>query len=77
MSKGKRIPDAVMRQYLSARASYPDAFMLFRMGDCYEFFCRRRRDGRALARSDPDGAKQGLGRRDPDGRGFKARHPVA
>src|SRR6266545_2758286 len=28
----------VMRQYLSAKEQYPDALLLFRMGDFYELF---------------------------------------
>lgn len=27
-----------MRQYLDIKADYPDAFLLFRMGDFYELF---------------------------------------
>ena len=38
MSKGNASQTPVMRQYLSAKASHPDALMLFRMGDFYELF---------------------------------------
>jgi DNA mismatch repair protein MutS len=38
MSKGHASQTPVMRQYLSAKASHPDALMLFRMGDFYELF---------------------------------------
>jgi len=38
MSKGSASQTPVMRQYLEAKASHPDALMLFRMGDFYELF---------------------------------------
>src|ERR1019366_361950 len=38
MSKGHASQTPVMRQYLAAKASYPDALLLFRMGDFYELF---------------------------------------
>jgi DNA mismatch repair protein MutS len=34
----KLAPTPVMRQYLAAKASHPDALLLFRMGDFYELF---------------------------------------
>jgi DNA mismatch repair protein MutS len=34
----KLAPTPVMRQYLDAKASHPDALLLFRMGDFYELF---------------------------------------
>ncbi|MGH7294620.1 MAG: DNA mismatch repair protein MutS, partial [Polyangiaceae bacterium] len=36
MSRASQTP--VMRQYLAAKAEYPDALLLFRMGDFYELF---------------------------------------
>jgi len=38
MSKGHASQTPVMRQYLTAKAAYPDALLLFRMGDFYELF---------------------------------------
>ncbi len=36
MSRASQTP--VMRQYLAAKAAYPDALLFFRMGDFYELF---------------------------------------
>src|SRR5580692_7570546 len=36
MSRASQTP--VMRQYLAAKAAYPDALVMFRMGDFYELF---------------------------------------
>ncbi len=38
MSKGQASQTPVMRQYLAAKAAYPDALLFFRMGDFYELF---------------------------------------
>ncbi len=38
MAKGNASQTPVMRQYLEAKASHPDALLLFRMGDFYELF---------------------------------------
>jgi DNA mismatch repair protein MutS len=38
MAKGSGADTPVMRQYLAAKAAYPDALLFFRMGDFYELF---------------------------------------
>jgi DNA mismatch repair protein MutS len=38
MSKGHAADTPVMRQYLAAKASHPDALLFFRLGDFYELF---------------------------------------
>jgi len=38
MAKASGADTPVMRQYLSAKAQYPDALLFFRMGDFYELF---------------------------------------
>ena len=66
MSRASQTP--VMRQYLAAKAAHPDALALLPHGRLLRALLRGRGRRGARARPHADGAQQGLGRRDPDGR---------
>ena len=48
----------MMAQYRRIKERYPDAVLLFRLGDFYEMFDRDARRVRAAARPDPDAAER-------------------
>ena len=48
----------MLQQYLATKARYPDAIVMFRLGDFYEMFFDDATDGKSRARPDAHLARQ-------------------